>query len=314
MTTPTTSPAIETRGLTKRYGARTVVDRLDINVPSGVIAAFVGPNGAGKTTTLRMLLGLVRPTSGEGRVLGAELTESASYLPRVGALIESPAFYPGLSGERNLAIQTTLAGLDPARIPAVLERVELDGRGGDMYKTYSLGMKQRLGIAAALLGDPSLLILDEPTNGLDPAGIREMRDLLRSLNDTGATVFVSSHLLGEVQQVCDWPVVIDHGRKLFQGPTSELIADGDAALVIGCQSAADLTRLAALLTHRGLRCTREGDRLTVKLATSGGNVNETVADISRIASAEQLTLIELTVTKANLEERCLNLISGGRPS
>jgi ABC-2 type transport system ATP-binding protein len=123
-------PAIETLGLTKRYGARTVVDRLDINVPSGVIAAFVGPNGAGKTTTLRMLLGLVRPTSGDGRVLGADLSESTSYLPRVGALIESPAFYPELSAERNLAIQTTLAGLDPARIPAVLERAELDGRGG----------------------------------------------------------------------------------------------------------------------------------------------------------------------------------------
>lgn len=239
------------------------------------------------------------------------MTESASYLSRVGALIESPAFYPGLSGERNLAIQTTLAGLDPTRIPAVLERVELDGRGRDLYNTYSLGMKQRLGIAAALLGDPSLLILDEPTNGLDPAGIREMRDLLRSVKAAGATVFVSSHLLGEVQQVCDWLVVIDHGRKLFQGPTSELIADGDAGLVIGCQSAADLVKLEALLTHRGLRCTRDRDRLNVNLATSGGDVEETVAEISRIASAEQLTLIELTVTKPNLEERYLNLISGG---
>ncbi|MCA1692926.1 MAG: ABC transporter ATP-binding protein, partial [Actinobacteria bacterium] len=202
---------IETRGLTKRYGGRTVVDSLDISVPTGVIAGFVGPNGAGKTTTLRMLLGLVRPTDGQGHVLGVPLTEPSGYLARVGALIESPAFYPGLSGERNLAVQTTLSGIEPGRIPVVLDRVGLAHRGADPYRTYSLGMKQRLGIAAALLGEPSLLILDEPTNGLDPAGIREMRELLRSLASYGRTIFVSSHLLAEVEQVCDWLVVIEAG-------------------------------------------------------------------------------------------------------
>jgi ABC-2 type transport system ATP-binding protein len=303
-------PAIETHGLTKRYGARTAVDGLDIEVPRGVIAGFVGPNGAGKTTTLRMLLGLIRPTAGTGWVLGVPLTSSAGYLGQVGALIESPAFYPGLSGQCNLAVQATLAGIDPARIPAVLQRVGLDGRGSDLYKTYSLGMKQRLGIAAALLGEPSLLILDEPANGLDPAGIREMRDLLRSLNADGGTVFVSSHQLGEVQQVCDWLVVIDQGRLLFQGPTGQLMAGRGDVLVTGCQPAADLPRLGAILARRGLPCTRTGDRLYADLAGIA-DIDEMVAEISQTASAEKLTLIELTVTQANLEDRYLNLIPGG---
>src|SRR5260370_13696819 len=174
MMTPTTSmsaagTAIQTRGLTKRYGGLVAGEDLDIELAHGVVAGFVGPNGAGKTTTLRMLLGLVRPTAGEGRVLGVPLTEPAGSLSRVGALIENPAFYPGLSGERNLAVQTTLAGIDPARIPEVLRRVGLDDRGTDKYKTYSLGMKQRLAIASSLLGTPSLLILREPAHGLDPA-------------------------------------------------------------------------------------------------------------------------------------------------
>ena len=303
-------PAIKTHGLTKRYGARTVVDGLDIEIPHAVIAGFVGPNGAGKTTTLRMLLGLVRPAAGEGRVLGVPLTAPAGYLGQVGALIESPAFYPGLSGERNLAVQTTLAGIDPARIPVVLTRVGLDGRGTDRYKTYSLGMKQRLGIAAALLGEPSLLILDKPANGLDPAGIHEMRDLLRSLNADGCTVFVSSHQLGEVQQVCDWLVVIDQGRMLFQGPTGQLMAGGGDVLVVGCQPETDLPRLAALLARRGLPAVRIGDRLSVDLAGVADS-SQMVAEVSRIASAENFTLIELTVTKATLEDRYLNLIPGG---
>jgi ABC-2 type transport system ATP-binding protein len=218
--------AISTRGLTKRYGARTVVDHLDLDVPAGVVAGFIGPNGAGKTTTLRMLLGLVRPDAGTGSVNGVPLTRPAGYLPRVGALIESPAFYPGLSGTRNLAVQATLGGHDPAGIPALLERVGLAARGADPYQSYSLGMRQRLGIAAALLGDPALVVLDEPTNGLDPAGIREMRGIVRSINQDGRTVLVSSHLLAEVEQVCDWLIVIGEGRRLFQGPIQELLAGG----------------------------------------------------------------------------------------
>jgi ABC-2 type transport system ATP-binding protein len=306
-----TTPVVETRGLTKRYGSRTVVDALDMRIPPGVVAGFIGPNGAGKTTTLRMLLGLVRPSAGDGRVFSLPLLSPASYLPRVGALIESPAFYPGLSGTRNLAVQATLGGHSLARVPVVLERVGLADRGGDRYRTYSLGMKQRLGIAGALLGDPTLLILDEPTNGLDPAGIRDMRSLVRSLAEDGPTVLISSHLLAEVHQVCDWLVVIEHGRLVFQGPTAMLLAGGDE-LTLGCEHLADLPRLQALLTRRGLVTTVANDRVHVDLAEastiSGPNgVNGLLGEINRAAMAEQLTLIELTITRASLEDRYLTL-------
>src|SRR5882724_10970753 len=168
-----TNHALSTSSLTKRYGSRTVVDRLDLEVPTGVVAGFVGPNGAGKTTTMAMLLGLVRPTAGRGEVLGQPLEHPARYLSHVGALIESPAFYPALSGARNLEVFAVVGGHDRDRVPALLELVGLDDRGDDPFRSYSLGMKQRLGIAAAMLGDPRLLILDEPSNGLDPQGMRE---------------------------------------------------------------------------------------------------------------------------------------------
>ncbi|MEY2468303.1 MAG: type transport system ATP-binding protein [Actinomycetota bacterium] len=199
-----TATALTTTGLTKRYGARTAVDNLDIELPTGVVAGFVGPNGAGKTTTMAMLLGLVRPSAGTATVLGRSISDPAGYLPRVGALIENPAFYPALTGVENLRMFATVAGHDHASIPTVLETVRLTDRGDDRYSKYSLGMKQRLGIAAALLGDPELLILDEPANGLDPQGVREMRSLIAGLAGTGRTVLVSSHDLSELEQVCDW--------------------------------------------------------------------------------------------------------------
>ena len=305
------APVVETKGLTKRYGSRTVVDALDMRIPPGVVAGFIGPNGAGKTTTLRMLLGLVRPSAGEGRVFSLPLHSPASYLSSVGALIESPAFYPGLSGARNLAVQATLGGLSQARVPVVLERVGLADRGDDRYRTYPLGMKQRLGIAGALLGDPTLLILDEPTNGLDPAGIRDMRALVRSLAEDGPTVLISSHLLAEVQQVCDWLVVIEHGRLVFQGPTARLLAGGDE-LRLGCEHPADLPRLQALLTRRGLIATIADERVHVDLAEAGAisspsGINGLLGEINRAAMAEQLTLVELTITRASLEDRYLSL-------
>jgi ABC-2 type transport system ATP-binding protein len=284
---------------------------LDMTIPAGVVAGLIGPNGAGKTTTLRMLVGLVRPSAGGGKVLGLPLHAPAGFLPRVGALIEGPAFYPGLSGERNLAVQAALGGFDRARVPVVLDRVGLADRGGDPYRTYSMGMKQRLAIAGALLGDPTLLILDEPTNGLDPAGIRDMRGLVRSLAEEGPTVLVSSHLLAEVQQVCDWLVVIEQGHRVFKGATAQLMAGGDG-LWLGCEHAADLPRLQALVAVRGLAVTVAGERVHVDLsdgpyADNPGGVPRLLAEINRAAMAQGITLTELSVTRPSLEDRYLSM-------
>jgi ABC-2 type transport system ATP-binding protein len=207
-------------GLTKRYGARTVVDDLSLTVRRGEVYGFLGPNGAGKTTTLRALLGLIRPTSGSATVLGRPAGASAV---RVGALIEGPGFYPYLSGRDNLRVLARYAGAPPGRVDLVLSTVALTDRAGDRYSTYSLGMKQRLGVAAALLKDPELVILDEPTNGLDPAGITDMRALLRRLSAGGCTVVLSSHLLGEVEQVCDRVAVISTGRLVVESSVGDLL-------------------------------------------------------------------------------------------
>ncbi|MEO9220875.1 MAG: ATP-binding cassette domain-containing protein [Mycobacteriaceae bacterium] len=307
-------PVIATRGLSKRYGRRTVVDSLDIEVPAGVVAGFIGPNGAGKTTTLRMLLGLVRPTAGSATVLGVPLRDPAGYLPRVGALIESPAFYPGLSGTANLTVQAVLGGHDRDQIPALLARVELGERGADAYKTYSLGMKQRLAIAAALLGDPDLLILDEPTNGLDPAGIRQMRRLVRSLAAGGPSVLISSHLLTEVQHACDWLIVIDRGRRVFQGRTAQLLDSGATELVLGCEHPADLGRLQGVLARRGLTGVRDAERLRVQLVgpfdtDETSALSRHLAELNRAAAAEGVTLTEITATGASLEDRYAALVT-----
>ncbi|HEV7128467.1 MAG TPA: ATP-binding cassette domain-containing protein, partial [Ktedonobacterales bacterium] len=199
-TTPTDAVVLRLRDLTKRYGARLAVNGLNLEVRRGEIFGFLGPNGAGKTTTIRMALGLMAPTSGSVEILGQEVaTHAARILPRVGALVEQPALYPYMSGRDNLrVVGDALGGVSERRINTVLELVALTGRDRDRVKTYSLGMKQRLGVAIALLQDPDLLILDEPANGLDPAGIVEMRDLLRQLAAQGKTVFISSHVLGEV--------------------------------------------------------------------------------------------------------------------
>jgi ABC-2 type transport system ATP-binding protein len=207
-------------GLTKRYGARTVVDDLSLTVRRGEVYGFLGPNGAGKTTTLRALLGLIRPTSGSATVLDRPAGSSAV---RVGALIEGPGFYPYLSGRDNLRVLARYAGAPSGRVDLVLGTVALTDRAGDRYSTYSLGMKQRLGVAAALLKDPELVILDEPTNGLDPAGITDMRTLLRRLSADGCTVVLSSHLLGEVEQVCDRVAVISAGRLVVESSVGDLL-------------------------------------------------------------------------------------------
>ena len=221
-----TAPSVlRTRALSKRYGSRLAVDKLDLEVGRGELFGFLGPNGAGKTTTIRMALGLIAPTGGSAEVLGRDVrSHRAEVLPRVGALVESPALYGYMSGRDNLrAVGDVLGGVASRRVDEVLETVSLKGREHDKVKTYSMGMKQRLGLAIALLNDPDLLILDEPANGLDPAGIVEMRDLLRELASSGKTVFISSHVLSEVQQICTRVAIINHGRLIRVAPVAELL-------------------------------------------------------------------------------------------
>jgi ABC-type multidrug transport system ATPase subunit len=218
--------AVEATELTKVYGKVVrAVDRLNLSVRTGEVYGFLGPNGAGKTTTLRMLLGLVHATSGRAVVLGRPPGDPES-LVRVGAMVEEPAFYPYLSGRDNLRVMARLAGRSEEGIDAALDEVDLLGRGGSRLKTYSQGMRQRLGVAAALLKDPDLLILDEPTNGLDPAGVAEMRSLIRRLGSGERTVLLSSHMLGEVQQVCDRVGVISRGALIAEGAVDELRGGG----------------------------------------------------------------------------------------
>src|ERR671918_828369 len=220
---------IEIKGLRKDYrrlrgGRVTALNELDLDVPAGGVFGFLGPNGSGKTTTIRCLLGLVRPTSGACRILGADPTspELAGVIGRIGSIVETPSMHPGFSGRRNLEILARIAGLPRARISEVLESVGLGGRAGDRVKTYSLGMKQRLGIAAALLKDPELLILDEPANGLDPAGVRWLRDFLRDFAAGERTVLISSHVLAEVAQTVDDVLIINHGRLVTESSLEEL--------------------------------------------------------------------------------------------
>jgi ABC-2 type transport system ATP-binding protein len=304
-----TSTALSVSGLTKRYGSRTAVDGLDIELPAGVVAGFVGPNGAGKTTTMAMLLGLVRPTAGAGVVLGESIEDPAAYLGRVGALIESPAFYPALTGAENLRVFATVGRHDPAAIPALLETVGLDGRGDDRYRSYSLGMKQRLGIAAALLGDPELLILDEPANGLDPQGVREMRSLIAGLAGTGRTVLVSSHDLSELEQVCDWLVLIDTGRSLYQGPTRALLDGVAAGLAVAPQRPEDADALREFLVSRGHDVHAEDERLVIDV--DGHDVGELAAAVNRAAFDAGMVLVELSPVRTTLEDRYLSMVNGG---
>ena len=305
----TPKTAITTEGLTKRYGDRVAVDHLDLEVPTGVVAGFVGPNGAGKTTTMAMLLGLVRPTGGRGSVLGLPLTDPSSYLRRVGALIEGPAFYPALTGRQNLTVVATVAGHDVAQIPELLRLVGLEGRADDRFGRYSLGMKQRLGIAAALLGDPGLLILDEPANGLDPAGIHEMRALLARVARHDRTVFVSSHVLSELEQVCDWLVMIDDGRLVFQGPAAELVDGHVATLAVGCPTAEGLDVLRRVLVSHGLQV--EAVDRELRVAVDGDDPVALAATVNRGAFDAGVVLTELRAVRTNLEDRYLAMVTGG---
>ena len=243
--------ALDVADLSKKYGDRMALSHANFEVPMGSICGFVGPNGSGKTTTIRMLLGLITPTTGSGHVLGESITQPEKYLPQVGAMIEGPAFYPALTGAQNLAVLAKLGGFDTDAIQGLLDLVDLGDRGNSKYKTYSLGMKQRLGIAAALLPKPKLLVLDEPTNGLDPAGIQEIRNLLRKLADNGTTVFVSSHLLSEIEMISDHLVMLRLGKVIFSGKTSELLAKQQTVIVAKPEHISDLDKLVMIATQAG---------------------------------------------------------------
>jgi ABC-2 type transport system ATP-binding protein len=292
---------VQTRGLTKRYGKRIVaVENLDLTVKRGEVYGFLGPNGAGKTTTLRMLLGLIRPSSGTATVLGKEPGAPAG-LAKIGALVESPAFYPYLSGRDNLRVMARYAGAPRSRIPEVLEQVELSGRAKDKFRKYSLGMKQRLGVAAALLKDPELLILDEPTNGLDPKGMADMRDLVRRLGQGNRTVLLSSHLLGEVEQICDRVGVIRRGKLVAQGTLSEL--RGGEGLLVRAEPLDKARFIAARLDGVEEANVLDGVlRLTVDPARA--------AEINRKLVAAGLDVSELRPAEQSLEEVFLELTGG----
>ena len=289
---------IETRALTKRYGdAIVAVDDLELRVRRGEVYGFLGPNGAGKTTTLRMLLGLVRPTSGQAAVLGVP-PGAPEGLARIGALVETPAFYPYLSGRDNLRVLARYAGVGEDRIDAALDEVRLSARADDRSATYSQGMKQRLGIAAALLKDPELLILDEPTNGLDPAGMAEMRTFIRALGRGQRTVVLSSHLMGEIEQVSDRVGVIRDGSLVAEGTVEEL--RGRAGLRVRAEPLAEAARLMdALPNVDGV--TRVDRLLEVAVDTSEAPA------INRLLVEAGIAVSELYVQKASLEDVFLEL-------
>jgi ABC-2 type transport system ATP-binding protein len=292
---------VETRGLTKRYGSITAVSGLDLTVRRGEVYGFLGPNGAGKTTTLRMLLGLIRPTSGSARVLG-ESPGTPNGLERVGALVESPAFYPYLSGRDNLRVIARYSGEPRSRIAEVLEQVELSGRAKDKFKKYSLGMKQRLGVAAALLKDPELLILDEPTNGLDPKGMADMRTLIRALGRGERTVLLSSHLLGEVEQICDRVGVIRKGELVAEGTVAEL--RGEGGLLVRAEPRREAAYIASRLA--GVEGVRETDGF-LRLTIDPGRAAEINAKLVNAG----LKVSEIRPSKQSLEEVFLELTGGG---
>ncbi|MFM8191335.1 MAG: ABC transporter ATP-binding protein [Candidatus Nanopelagicus sp.] len=288
--------ALDVADLSKKYGDRMALSHANFEVPMGSICGFVGPNGSGKTTTIRMLLGLITPSTGSGHVLGESITNPEKYLPKVGAMIEGPAFYPALTGKQNLAVLAKLGGFSTDQIQKLLELVDLGDRGDSKFKTYSLGMKQRLGIAAALLPNPKLLILDEPTNGLDPAGIQEVRTLLRKLADNGTTVFVSSHLLSEIEMISDYLVMLRQGNVIFSGKTSDLLIAQKPVILAKPENQNDLVKLNQIAQEIGLKSKIKDDLIE---ASADENF---AAKLNKAAFDAGITLTSLTSIRPTLEE------------
>ena len=293
---------VETRGLCKQYGQAMRVKQLNLSVPEGAVYGFLGPNGAGKSTTLKMVLGLARPTAGEITVFGKPVNprNRIAILKQVGSLIESPSYYGHLTGEENLRIVQTLRGAPERDIKEVLSIVRLDGQKGKQVAHYSLGMKQRLGLAAALLGFPKLLILDEPTNGLDPAGNQEMRELICSLpGQFGMTVLVSSHLLSEIDQMADHVGIIREGELVFQDTLAALHARSRHHLAL---RTTDNGEAARLLGESKIPCTLEDGYLILPLLTDAD-----AAKLSRFLAAHRVDLLRMEERQKSLEDIFLEL-------
>ena len=288
--------AISVRDLSKKYGERMAVSHINFDVPLGTVCGFVGPNGSGKTTTMRMLLGLISHTGGNGQVLDASIDQPEKYLSQVGAMIEGPAFYPALTGAENLRVLATLGGFPQERVQTLLDQVGLGDRAKSKYKTYSLGMKQRLGIAAALLPNPKLLMLDEPTNGLDPEGIQEVRALLRQLADNGTTVFVSSHLLSELEIISDYLVMLRKGEVVFAGKIEELLLAQQHVIIAKGQTHADLEKLVSIATGLGHSASIRNNEVHVQASA------DFAATLNRAAFDAGITLAQLSPQVPNLEE------------
>jgi ABC-2 type transport system ATP-binding protein len=308
---PVAQAAVRTRGLTRHFGKHLAVDHIDLEVPNGAVYGFLGPNGSGKTTTIRMLLGLLSADAGEIEVLGQAMPGSvAEVLPRVGALIEGPAFHPYLAGADNLRrLDLSDATADPrtsrARIDAALARVGLTAAAGKKYRHYSLGMKQRLGLAAALLQPRDLLILDEPTNGLDPQGTREVRHLVRDLASDGTTVLVSSHLLSEVEQVASHVGIMAGGALVRQGRLADVLAEQAPVVRVGTP---DAEQARTTLTNLGLA--------EVTVHPESGAVTAVLGDVAveRVAQAlvvDGVRLRELSVDRADLEDLFVSITGEG---
>jgi ABC-2 type transport system ATP-binding protein len=287
---------IEVYGLTKRFGAVVAVDQLSFDVAQGTVTGFLGPNGAGKTTTLRMLLGLVEPTEGSATINGRPYRELPDPSRHVGAVLEAADVHPGRTARNHLRVRATAGRIDPARVNAVLDLVDLAAAADRRVGGFSLGMRQRLGLAAALLGDPEVLILDEPANGLDPEGVRWLRAFLRGLGREGRTVLVSSHLLAEVAQTADRVVVIDHGRLVTHASLAELLADTRQVVRIRTRRAEELR--TALLAE-GAQVTLDGDRLQVTGASA--------EQIGLLAAQRSIPLFESVTDTTNLEQVFLQL-------
>ena len=300
------STVLETDGLTKRFGDRAAVAGLDLRVPAGCAFGLLGPNGAGKTTLIRMVLGLTQPTSGAVRLLGLTMPAGrARALAGVGAIVEEPRFHLHLTGRENLMIAAAVRDASaPGRVTALLERVGLAGRADDRAGEYSLGMRQRLGIARCLLSDPRLLILDEPMNGLDPAGILEMRHLIRSLVDEGRTVMVSSHLLDEVEKTCDMVAILDSGRLLAEGPVAQIARDGGRQILIGCDD--PVRAVTVLRQHVVAARAVPGEECLLQVTPAPG---VTVAEVNRSMVEAGIAVERLEPVRATLEERFLEITS-----